>query len=727
MGAGIEYCINPVNDPNNPAYCFQGIDNGWRQINFSELYHPPPASDLLTRYQSCFPGHSISTDFASMMFVKPQLAFPPDVTDIDPVWATWGGSTCTPVNLGVYDPPRLLQKATALAPVPTPAADSQAQKAPPSPAATLKSPVAAPTKAVPGVDPNNGVKANDPGINNAETATPTTAQPEPRTTVVDPVDPSVVAQNESPPANGNSNAVKMGSNSDSNSDPSSGNTHSNPVASEEDTPPVDAEKQSGMNAATNPGDESGTDPGTVNNDPSTAPITLLPQQPADTAKEKSSTSDENGVTTDGTTVGNNKGTAGGVNGGTDNDPNGGTSNDSSEGVNGASESSNGGKTGGTNGDPGGGTEGDTTESSQDTSGGTDGANDGMSGRPNSDGNANPPPVASINSQPITKDIAGNILLSGSTLAPGSTAIFSDHTIANVPSAIIIDGATYAPNPSPPPFLLNNQLLQLTNGVLTLGSHPLTPGSSTTISNHIINYANPTQIIQDGTTHLLVPISPSSPLVLNGHTFSRATNGALLTAGTTILPGPAATIAGHVYALLTASDSATLVMDGATYALPALTSAYQIQLPPSSSSSTTSPRPLTLANGLVLTPSPQTVLPPNGASIVPGGTTYSPLPSAAGILAAGITLPLPLPHPVHTTPSAPSTPAGPPFVSEGTRASLGSEKVQLASRSVGVGVGSAGGGGGTGSDVVFRGCAGRVGLGVGGWIAVGGGVVGVGLL
>lgn len=94
-----------------------------------------------------------------MMFVKPQIAFPPDVTNIDPVWATWGGSTCTPVNLGVYDPPRVLQKATALAPVATRAADPQAEKAPSSPAATLKSPVAAPTKAVKNIDPNAGVKA----------------------------------------------------------------------------------------------------------------------------------------------------------------------------------------------------------------------------------------------------------------------------------------------------------------------------------------------------------------------------------------------------------------------------------------------------------------------------------------------------------------------------------------------------------------------------------------
>ena len=176
-----------------------------------------------------------------MMFVKPQPAMPPDVTDIDPVWATWGGSTCTPVNLGVYDPPRVLQKATALAPVATLAVDPRPQKIPPSPAAILKSPVAAPTRAATTPDPNNGAKANDPGSNSAGTAAPATQQSDP-VAIVDPVDPSVVAQNQGSIGTGNSNVVKAGSSSDSytgpgnegsnsdpKSDPSSGGSSSDPL------------------------------------------------------------------------------------------------------------------------------------------------------------------------------------------------------------------------------------------------------------------------------------------------------------------------------------------------------------------------------------------------------------------------------------------------------------------------------------------------------------------
>ncbi|KAF6220695.1 hypothetical protein HO133_003128 [Letharia lupina] len=722
MGAGIEYCISPVADQNNPAYCFQGIDNGWRQIDFSELYDPPPASDLLTRYQSCFPGHSISADFASMMFVKPQLAFPPDVTDIDPVWATWGGSTCTPVNLGVYDPPRVLQKATALAPVPTPAADPQAEKAPPSPAATLKSPVAAPTTAATSAEPNNGVKANDPGSNNAGTATPTTAQSDPVAAVVDPVDPSVVAQNEGSPATGNSNVVKAGSNSksnsdpvaavvdpvngsvgeqnesppntansgavnaglssDPNSDPSSGNSNSDPGASGGGTTPVDTEKQSGANAATNPGTDPSTDSATGNNDPSTAPITLLPQQPVDTAKENGGTSATSGKT--GNAVG-------GANGG-----------------------SKGGNSGITNGGTSGGTSGGTTGTKEDTSGGTDsgsngGINDGTSGSPNGDGNTNPAPIASVNSQPITKDTSGNILLSGSTLAPGSTAIFSGHTIANAPSAVIMDGSTYAPSPttpSAPSLLVNNQLLQLTNGGLKIGSRTLVPGTHTTMDDHVIDYANPSQVIEDGVTHNLAPVSSSNPLVLSGQTLSRATDGGLITAGTTIAPGSAAAIGGHVYSL---AGSSSLIMDGNTYALPAATDAYQIQAATSSPPPIVAPGPLTLANGLVVTaqPStspdtPQNYLLPNGASLsadgsaaVYSGTTYSALPSNAGIVAADPsgsstlaipTVPPPATPSIHTAAGATFTPQPSGFAIGGTTLTPGGRALTTSGTIVSLGTG-----------------------------------------
>lgn len=763
MGAGIGYCISPVGEQVKPADCFQGIDNGWRQIDFSELYDPPPASDLLTRYQSCFPTRSISADFASMRFVKPQLAFPPDVTDIDPVWATWGGSTCTPVNLGVYDPPRVLQKATALAPIATPAAAPQVEKVPPSPAAILKSPVATPTTTVTAHDPNTSAKASNQG-NNAGTATSTKAPSDP-VAIVDPVDSSVNAQNEGSQGAENSNAVKAGSNLNSNShsnppnadsksdptsDPSFVNTNSNPLTPGTVDTPADTEKQPGVNVVTDPGKHSGSSLGTGNNDPSTAPITLLPQQNADTTKENSGMSETSGktsVTNENTKGVANGGAIGGTDDGTNNNPDEGTSGGShgnaigdegnSHGMNeGMSRGSNGGTTG-TNG----------VISADTDKGSNGGANDG---------NPNAVSLASVNNQPVTKDTSGNILLSGSTLAPGRTMIFSSYIIANAPSAVIMDGSTYAPSSTTPPaspLLVDNQLVQMTNGRLEIGSQTLVPGTHTTINNHVIDYANPSQVIEDGVTHSLTPVSSSNPLILDGQTLLRAANGGLITAGTTIPPGSTATVGGHAYSL---AGSSSVIMDGGnTYALPATNNAYQIQpvtsfIPPPSPTTLPNPSPLTLANGLVITPENQPSTPnnknnnnnnnvnyllPNGASLSPGGpaaiysgTTYSALPSNAGILAVDApsgssptttTLAIPSPTPqLEVLPGSQSglTVAGEVFtsVSGGAAVESGVTGIMTGTGLGGAvvsGFGRQGTGTGAGAGVaVFEGGAGRVGVG-----------------
>lgn len=420
--------------------------------------------------------------------------------------------------------------------------------------------------------------------------------------VADPVDPSVSPQNKGSEETGSSNSVKAGSNSHSSdpvnagsspgpkSDPSSSDPKSNPGPSGADTTPVYAKEQSGATVATNSGKHSGTDSGTGSNDPSTAPITLLPQQNADTAKENSGSNGRTVVTVRGTNDNANGGTTRGINRATSKDSNGGTRSGSNGGTN---EGSNAANSGARNEGISDGTGSGTVGTSEDTSGGTD---KGFSGGTN-DGNENPAPMASINSQPITKDTSGNILLSGSTLAPGSTAIFSGHTLANAPSAVIMD-CSYASSPTTPsvsPLLINNQLLQMTNGRLEIGSQTLTPGIHTTMNNHVIDYANPSQVIEDGVTHNLAPVSSSNPLVLNDQTLSRAVNGGLIAAGTIIALGSTAAIGGHVCSL---AGSSSVIMDGNTYGLPAATEAYQIQPATPSPQPTLPSNPLTLANGLV---------------------------------------------------------------------------------------------------------------------------------
>lgn len=174
-----------------------------------------------------------------------------------------------------------------------------------------------------------------------------------------------------------------------------------------------------------------------------------------------------------------------------------------------------------------------------TNGGITGTNEGTSGSPDGDSNASPVPM---------------------------------------------DGSIYAPSPtgSFASSLVNNRLLKWTNGGLEIGSQTLAPGTSTTMDNHVTDYANPSQVIEDGVTHNLAPESSTNPLVLSGQTLLRATNDGLITAGTTIAPGSTAAIGGHVYSL---AGSSSVVMDGSTYALPAAMNAYQNQ------AATSSPPPI----------------------------------------------------------------------------------------------------------------------------------------
>ncbi|KAL9125767.1 MAG: hypothetical protein Q9175_008023, partial [Cornicularia normoerica] len=244
-----------------------------------------------------------------------------------------------------------------------------------------------------------------------------------------------------------------------------------------------------------------------------------------------------------------------------------------------------------------------------TNGGITGTNEGTSGSPDGDSNASPVPM---------------------------------------------DGSIYAPSPtgSFASSLVNNRLLKWTNGGLEIGSQTLAPGTSTTMDNHVTDYANPSQVIEDGVTHNLAPESSTNPLVLSGQTLLRATNDGLITAGTTIAPGSTAAI-GVVTA-----------------------------------------RPSTSSNTL------QKYVLPNGASLSAGGsaavysgTTYSALPSNAGIVAAGpsgsSTLAIPTIPPtatqsMYTAAGATFTPQPSGFAIGGTSLAPGGQALTTSGTVIGLG-------------------------------------------
>ena len=717
-GAGLAYCINPVGDL-QASDCFQGDDDGWAPIDYAHLYSPPPSSVMLSEKQKCF-TNPIGADFAAMLYQSPQLSFPADVTDIDPLWATWGDKTCTPIYLGVADPPRALGQATALGPAPelpvTAATAFGPQPTPAQPAGQVD-PAPTPTAVT---DPHQGDDSRVPGFHPAASALVGPGQgtsqssPQEDPTVNDPVNPAPAAvdQGSNSPAAKPPTAVDnnppTSNNNQANDDPSDmsaeqmDNLHqalspesqpkqaSQPKPQPQPQPPTSG--GSGDPAVvTNSGDAvSGNDSPPSNPDPESVPIVLTPVQPNTDKAVNDGQGQDNGqaappeILPAGTQQ---------VDQGQKQSPDQNTPSQS----------------------PGAGTQ----QSAQQISGQPSSNNAAAGPIPASNDNIpflNSPPQ--VGSQTVQKEANGNVVIGGTTIPEGQQATVDGHTVSNSPDHVVVDGATHAlaPTPTPAgapapaPFLQNNQVVQVSNGGLQIAGQTLVPGSQVNLQGHVVNYSKPGQVIVDGTTKSLSPIATSNPLVIGSQTLSRAANGGVIISGQTVAPGAPAIIGGHTYSMVGGSS---VIANGQTYALPPTQNAYLVQtVPTGSASSNPPPEPVTLSNGLIITPQPVSAscsFPcgpiydlPNGASISVGGsaavvsgTTYSLLPSSdgGGLLVNGAsTLPVPVPtfsldnknnvftlanHPFTASPTgftlpngATLTPGAPATTISGTHISLG---------------------------------------------------------
>ena len=636
-GAGLGYCISPVGEPIEAQDCFQGQDEGWQRINYKDLYAPPPTSVMLSVKQKCFTGNTIASDFAAMLYAKPQLSMPPDVTDIDPVFHSWGGGTCTVGNLGVSDPPRALGEATALGPAVqqqpvTPAAEFGPTATPPSPAAPI--------------DPQP-TATSDPSEFAAAPVAKASAS-------------AMVA-----PAPVTNDAAQSDPNTDPNRPapvPNSQNAAAAPVA----VSPGPATK----------GDPDSEDTQQVNQPHQAIPATpqtqndqQVAQQQTNSGEGASRSSTSNGVTTSENNESSNP------------DPQSvpiiltplQSDSENSVGLQQSQQSSQGQANGQSQGNAE--TPTDTFQSSQDTSQNgkqqapnvspPDGT--GQSAQQQAQPNSNIPFVNAppqVGDQTVQKQANGDVIIGGTTITEGQSTSVDGHTVVNLPNNIIVDGASRALAPSPAPtsvpapaLFLQNTVVQVSSGGLQVAGQTLVPGSELSLQGHQVNYVEPGKIIVDGTTNSLAPISTANPLVIGAQTLTRASNGGLVLAGQTLAPGAQATVSGAVYSL--AGDS-SVIANGQTYALPPTENAYIVQTVPTARPMTP-PTPVTLSNGLVITPQPSSCDRcaavynlPNGASVSAGGTvavvsgtTYSVLPTGGLLVNGKSTLAVPSPIPTAT--------------------------------------------------------------------------------
>ena len=702
LGAGIGYCVSPVGQAPVEGDCFQGIDKGWAPINYAELANPPPDSVIYERKRSCFTSQTGSMDvgFLKSIFLNPQLSFPADVSDIDPMWKTWGGNTCTAVNLGVGDPPSALGQATALAPE-AGGADDPAMPAAQGHGGFISGCLHC--LVGPGLHSSADALVSTAVVAPGPTAEPAVAGQSPASPIAQQTNapafqaipaqgaPSVNASPQQAPAQPVNDPIQA-SPQQSGAVPNNAGSSPDPAPAPAPVPtpaavtlqPQPIAAQQAAAPQENPSVGQAVN-GAINNQPFNAPANAAAPvnspAPTDTVPLVAAIPSvsvggqpvfqhpNSNIVVAGSTV-----------------PPGSTAQVAGHSV------SNGGNSIVVDGNtqaiapsqapaavpaplPAVGGQPIQQQGSNLVVGGetiAPGQQGSVAGHAVvNNGNAvvidgssqaiqptpAPPALPSINNQPIQKQQNGNLVVAGSiTVSPGVQTNIAGQQISNGPSQVEVNGQTFAAAPAQTaaPLLTDGGIVHMTNGDLEVGSQTLAPGSQAMLSGHVINYPNPSQVVVDGTTHGLAHISSAQPLVIAGQTLNRAPNGGVIIAGSTIAPGGLATVSGHTFSL---AGSSSIIEDGQTYSIPPTSNAYLVQ--PITPAFNVGPLPtgaMTLANGLVVTPeagatpgaNPAYRL-PNGAEISAGGsaavvsgTTYSALPSGAGFLVNGqSTLALPL--------------------------------------------------------------------------------------
>ena len=194
------------------------------------------------------------------------------------------------------------------------------------------------------------------------------------------------------------------------------------------------------------------------------------------------------------------------------------------------------------------------------------------------------------SQTVAEDTREPVVAGGITFQPSH--VQSPNAVAlDTPAPLSVDG---------------NPVLKAANGGLLVAGTTIPPGSTTSLLGHIIA-ANSDNVVLDGKTHSLAPVTPYpvetptlTPLDIANQPVLIAANGDLVVAGSTIPQGSTTSLLGH--AISVGSDN--VILDGTTHAFGPVT-AHPLEIP----------TPLEIAN--------QPVLKAANGGLVIAGTTIPP--------------------------------------------------------------------------------------------------------
>lgn len=249
----------------------------------------------------------------------------------------------------------------------------------------------------------------------------------------------------------------------------------------------------------------------------------------------------------------------------------------------------------------------------------------------------------VGDQSVVKAQGGGVAIGGLTVAAGAQTAVAGHTVLVDSSHIVVDGSTYALPPSPgavvqaaaptpkPVQVEGQSLIRAPNGGIIIGGITIGTGSAATIAGHFVS-ANPSAAIVDGTTYALPTTpgaiaqqAPNLKQNIAAHSALTLANGAIITAG-----GNPATVDGTVIAI--PSDDNGLIINGKTVpptAVPLPTA------PPSSVFTVAGQTFTAAATGFTI--GSQT-LTPGGAGITVSGTIISLGASGLQIGTSTVSLP-----------------------------------------------------------------------------------------
>lgn len=197
-----------------------------------------------------------------------------------------------------------------------------------------------------------------------------------------------------------------------------------------------------------------------------------------------------------------------------------------------------------------------------------------------------PAPLSVDGSPVLKAMNGGLLVAGTTISPGSTTSLLGHIIVANSDNVVLDGTTHslAPvtpypvetPPSTPLDIAKQPVLIATNGDLVVAGSTIPLGSTTTFLGHAISVGSD-NVVVDGTTHAYGPVTAHpletpTPLEIANQPVTKAANGGLIIAGTTIPQGVQTSLLGHIISV----GADNIIEDGKTLSFAADTEAAKPQ-------------------------------------------------------------------------------------------------------------------------------------------------------